>query len=1049
MLMSFANYNTLMDSVICLIFMLCCFFSESVGANELSETPSDTGREKFRLTEASDTARIVEIAYYIDTEPIEDTTEQFDILRNEISTRVGDRLSLHAVQQSIKALYTTQQYSQIQVYVQEASDGVVLSYALTSFARITAIEITGIPANDFKQAIENAMRLKPGAKYVPAIAEADINTIKRICKTYGYFNAQVTISDALTTDGMLTYQMTVGDPSTIKRLKIQGNAAITTERLKAACRFSLLSPIYNTAGVDTDVASVEELYRENNYPTATVEPIFNPETGLLQFHINEGRYVEFDFVSDVGAQQATFKKEIAEQINTVIPAMWERRIRSYFRDQGYHDTTVHEKELDASKVRLTIDPGARYRVASVTFSGNSAFSDAELLREMITRPIGGRWQRLRANITGLLLRVKRKTFFYEQDLDTDAHRLKILYEKAGYAEAAIEATFEKQNPDNRSIGEVAIHVAIDENRKEVIYRCDISGNNAIDTDTLLKHLQSELQLPQPHASFEKTVYQNAILKAYGELGYIDAKVRDAYIPEPEVPVFEVQGDFSESLGDGTFPLEIQDEFKKRNLSLIGLGIATEMDNSWSIQDIEGNPRYTLVQEATVLKVFEYGVLELTVVTEGEQVAFGKFYFEGDIDVVKQHVLKREVAHLEGSLWTSEKLSRAWQNLYSLGLFHSVEPKRIKTGAVADDTQIKGKDSGNPHPALKTYDVLIQVEKQKSRTYRYGGGYSFAEGWRGSLELTDSNFLFKRNIQGYFLGRLGWRDELGYLADARLTEPWLIGRTRGTLQVSAKKLEVDDNVRALQGSFILSRKLGESHYLDLRYSYRDLNQPVPSTIQETPTEIDLLQEQNPFSTTVSSLRFSWTYDSRVQYLNPIGGMLNEVTLEYAGGHLQGETSFIKTTANTQYYQKLTDHLVLATAVRGGITTGLRSNRRAELISFERFWAGGSTTVRGYAERSLGSEVITGIHRGDVQFIFNTELRFPIYSVVRGAFFFDAGNVWDSLADIETLRRLPSSVGAGLYLDFGALTVGLDYAIPLVSVPSSPDTRMVHFRLGSPF
>ena len=265
------------------------------------------------------------------------------------------------------------------------------------------------------------------------------------------------------------------------------------------------------------------------------------------------------------------------------------------------------------------------------------------------------------------------------------------------------------------------------------------------------------------------------------------------------------------------------------------------------------------------------------------------------------------------------------------------------------------------------------------------------------------------------------------------------------------MEVDDNVRALQGSFILSRKLGESHHLDLRYSYRDLNQPVPEIGQAIPTEIGLPKTQDPFRTTVSSLRFSWTYDARIRYLNPIGGMFNEITLEYAGGPvLQGGTSFIKTTTDTRYYQSLIGDLVLASAVRCGITTGLRSNRSAELISFERFWAGGSTTVRGYTERSLGPEdIFTGIHRGDVQFIFNTELRFPIYSVVRGAFFFDAGNVWDALADIETLTRLPSSVGAGLYLDFGPLTVGVDYAIPLIPVPSSPDTRMAHIRLGSTF
>ena len=130
--------------------------------------------------------------------------------------------------------------------------------------------------------------------------------------------------------------------------------------------------------------------------------------------------------------------------------------------------------------------------------------------------------------------------------------------------------------------------------------------------------------------------------------------------------------------------------------------------------------------------------------------------------------------------------------------------------------------------------------------------------------------------------------------------------------------------------------------------------------------------------------------------------------------------------------------------------MRSNRRAELISFERFWAGGGTTVRGYAERSLGPKDSTGIHRGDVQFIFNTELRFPIYRIVRGALFFDAGNVWDALEDINTTQPLPSSVGAGLYLDLGALTAGIDYAVPLVSTPGALDpNRAVHLRVGSTF
>lgn len=1051
-----ANYNTFIGCVICLILMFCCFFSQSVSANEPTETSGDIRAEKFALRQGFDATRIDKIEYHIDTEVVAETTAQYDTLSKQTSVSVEDKLSPYAIQQSIKRLYATQQYSQIHVYAQAHRTGVALTYQLTSFDLIKAVVITGIPPNPFRSAIENAVKSKPGGRYVPAIAKADIIYIKRICRDHGYFDAQVTVADVLTEAGVLTYQITPGAPSTIKRLQIQGNFALSTNRLKRACGFSIRYPVYNKTDVETDVAAMETLYRTNSYPTATIVPTFTPETGLLQFDINEGKQVEFNFVSGTSefslSEQDTFREDIAEVISTGAPALWEGRIKAYFKDEGYHGTTVEEKAADAASVQLTINPGTRYRVTRVSFSGNRAFPDADLLREMTVKPAVGLLGSLRLSnlVARFLSRREQKRFFYEDDLETDEHRLDILYDRAGYPNAVITATPNKQPLNGQNIGEVEIHVSIFEDRKELIHRCVISGNRAIDTATLLESLESELQLPQPNAVFERTVYQEAVRNAYRERGYSNAKVNDTYIPETETAVFEVEGNFSESLSKGNLPLEIRDEFKKHNLTLSELFIATNVGNRWSIQDIEGNPRYTLKQEPTYLEVFEHGILNLAVETEGEKVTFGKFYFEGDTDVVKQHVLKREVAHLEGELWTSDRLSRALQNLSSLGIFRRVQAAPRDPKKIEGSDGVETPDRENSHAIPRTYDVLVTVEKQQPRTYSYGGGYSFAEGWNGTLELTNSNFLFKRNIRGHFLSRLGWRDELGYLVDARLTEPWLIGRTRGTLQLSAKKLEVDDNVRALQGNFILSRKLGESHHLDLRYSYRDLNQPVPPMEQGAPPEIRLPEEQSPFSTTVSSLRFSWTYDGRVRYLNPIGGMFNEMTLEYAGGLLQGETSFIKTTTDTRYYQKLIGSLVLATAVRCGITTGLRSNRSAELISFERFWAGGSTTVRGYAERSLGPEDITGTYRGDVQFIFNTELRFPIYSVVRGAFFFDAGNVWRSLADIErSLARLPSAVGAGLYLDFGAFTFGLDYAFPLVSVPSSPDTRRAHVRLGSTF
>ena len=1026
--------------------MLCVFLVWSAGAAvEPSDRPST---EKLPLGDAFNATRIIKIVYYVDGLLVPETTIELKSFINRASVRVGNTLSQHAIQQSIKRLYTTQQFSQIQVYEQETPNGIILTYQFTSFEPIKAIKHIGLLENDaFGQTIEDVMKSKVGGKYVPAIAKADIKRIKQVCEDYGYFNARITVSDALTDDGTLTYQIDGGVPSTIRELQIQGNQAISTGHLKAACGFSAQqsSPIYNKSDVDTDVAAMLKLYRESNYPTADIESNFIPETGVLQFRIDEGKEVTFNFVGDLSlSQQDTFEEDIANLINAAAQSMWKRRIKSYFEDLGYQDTTV--ESLNETSVRLTIDPGTQYRVARVTFSGNRVFSDADLQREMTVKPTNVLGSNLQFSnvITHLLPGQTQKPFLDLQSVDEDRRRLKVLYEKAGYPNADIQGHVEKQPPNRQSIGEATIHVLINENHKEVIHRCEITGNRAIDTATLLKRLEKELPLPQPNARFEKTVYQNALLSVYRELGYNDVEVKNTYIPETETPIFRVAGDFSEPLADGDLPPEIQNEFEEHKRSLSGLFIANNIGNRWSIQDIESNPRYTLIQEATELQVFEHGILHLTVNKEGEQVTFGKFYFQGDTDVVIRRILEREVAHLEGKLWTPEALSRALQNLDSLGIFRKIEATPLETA-------VDSATNSNSPPAAKTKDVVITVEKQQPRTFRYGAGYGVAEGWRTTLGLTDSNFLFKRNIRGSVLGRLAWRDELGYLLEARLTQPWLIWRIQGSLQASAKKLEVDDNVRALEGSFILNRRLDESNHLDFRYSYRDLNQPILPMMPDLSPATGVFEEQNPFSTTVSSLRFSWTYDSRVQFLNPVGGMFNEITLEYAGGFLQGETSFIKTTTDTRYYQRLVRDLVLVTVLRFGVTTGLRSNRRAELISFERFWAGGGTTVRGYAERSLGPEDITGTHRGDVQFIFNTELRFPIYWLIRGALFFDAGNVWDSLEDIRTMTitQLPSAVGAGLYLDFGAFTFGVDYAFPIVRVPSSPDTSRYHIRLGGTF
>ena len=82
--------------------------------------------------------------------------------------------------------------------------------------------------------------------------------------------------------------------------------------------------------------------------------------------------------------------------------------------------------------------------------------------------------------------------------------------------------------------------------------------------------------------------------------------------------------------------------------------------------------------------------------------------------------------------------------------------------------------------------------------------------------------------------------------------------------------------------------------------------------------------------------------------------------------------------------------------------------------ERFFAGGDTTVRGFALDTLGrpDTIKDGFPiGGNAETIFNVELRSPVRKGLQGVGFVDTGNVFAHTADIDLLA-LRTAVGFGL-------------------------------------
>jgi outer membrane protein assembly factor BamA len=125
--------------------------------------------------------------------------------------------------------------------------------------------------------------------------------------------------------------------------------------------------------------------------------------------------------------------------------------------------------------------------------------------------------------------------------------------------------------------------------------------------------------------------------------------------------------------------------------------------------------------------------------------------------------------------------------------------------------------------------------------------------------------------------------------------------------------------------------------------------------------------------------------------------------------------------------------------------------------KQFFIGGTNSIRAFRARSLGPgtyysaqdattrrERILPDQSGDIKLELNTEYRPKLFSIVNGALFIDAGNIWLLKEDINAageinrpgakftkdfLKELAVGAGAGLRFDLSFLVLRTDLAFPL--------------------
>jgi len=328
---------------------------------------------------------------------------------------------------------------------------------------------------------------------------------------------------------------------------------------------------------------------------------------------------------------------------------------------------------------------------------------------------------------------------------------------------------------------------------------------------------------------------------------------------------------------------------------------------------------------------------------------------------------------------------------------------------------------------------VQVKEAKTGSFSFGGGYSSIDQIVGFVEIEQRNFDFT-NWPTFTGGGqdLVIRAETGSVRNnmrLSFTEPWLFdypiaGGFDGyrTKRIRERDVGYAYDEQRTGGDLRVDKEISEYVKAGATYNIEE----VKISNMEDDVSNDLLKEVG--TNWMSMMSFRLSRDTRDNIFNPRTGLLLSGTADVAGGMFGGDKDFTRFQTKTYYDIPLFLDSVLEFRLRTGFSQPFANSDDVPI--FERFFAGGAYTIRGYNERKVGplDPVTSDPIGGQSLFVGNIEYMIPLVDFLKLATFFDTGNVWSKASDFGR-GGFKSGAGIGLRVKTPIGPINLDYGYPL--------------------
>lgn len=693
-----------------------------------------------------------------------------------------------------------------------------------------------------------------------------------------------------------------------------------------------------------------------------------------------------------------------------------------------------EIDLQRDKDKIILNIKERPAITKVNFEGNDDVDDDQL-KEALDK-IG----------------IKPGRVYHRALIEVLEQNLQQVYFSHGKYGVKIKTTVEELE-DNR----VNVDIKISEGLAALIKQINIVGNEVYTDEQLLENFTLEQPETVIGIDFEGDQYSRPVLTGdleklksyYQDRGYINFKITSTQVsisPDKKDIFITINVDEGEQFkvdqvlltGDFIFP---EDEIRK----MISLKPGDVFSNGamigskTAISKKLGDEGYAFARVNVVPEQNKTAkTVKLTYVVEpGKKAYIRRINFTGNSKSTDR-VLRQEMRIMEGAPLNTTALNRSKVRLQRLRFVEKVELKTIPVAGTDDQV-----------------DIDINAVERLSGSFNISAGYSQVEGVVFGTSLTQDN-LFGT---GQRLNLSINTSDANTVYSVTHTDPYYtIDGISRTFEVNYRKRDA--------GEELISNYLIDTAQVRVRYGI-----PISEydrfslgfgleTVDITLAESDVAQEFVDYVDEYGdafqnlTLQTSYTHDTRNRTVFADKGLIHSTSLDMTvpGGDL----SYYKIIHSSKFFFNLRGQHALM--LRGKIGIGDGYGDTDGLPFFERFFAGGLRSVRGFETNSLGpyDAATDSSVGGDLSLVGGIEWIFPVPFMetppasVRMSLFYDAGNVFNrDETDIgHAFFELKDSIGISYVwlAPIGPLRFSWARAL---APESTDETEKFQFSIGSFF